>query len=92
MVWIMDGFKIHATINVADIAYAVDVDGKPGPMTTTGRGLGLGQTLSDLTRIYGPRFSRRGNQVTVQWRGGTEMRATLLNRRIVSLTLIAPVE
>jgi hypothetical protein len=92
IIWAMEGFRIHATINVNDIAYAVDISGKPGSLAKTGSGLGLGQTLSDLKRIYGTRFSKRGNDVTLQWRDGTEMRAKLLNARIVSLTLIAQVE
>lgn len=92
IVWENEGFRLHATININDIAYAVDVSGKPGPIAKTGRGLGLGQTLNDLKRIYGPRFRKRGNDVTVQWHDGTEMRAKLRDNRIVSLVLIAHVE
>src|ERR1700712_4444750 len=64
LIWDRDGARIHATVNVADTAYAADVSGKPGTLTRTGRGLGLGQSLSDLRRIYGSRFRKRGNDVT----------------------------
>ncbi|MGA7414303.1 MAG: hypothetical protein WBW33_27790 [Bryobacteraceae bacterium] len=92
IVWQIGGSLIHATINVNDIAYAVDVSGNPNPMTKTGRGLELGQTLNDLKRVYGSRFRKRGDDVIVQWQDGTEMRAKLLDNRIVSLVLIAKVE
>jgi hypothetical protein len=90
--WEKSGSRIHAYINVDDIAYAVDVSGDASATTTTGRGLGLGQKLADLQRIYGNRFVTHGNRVTLQWRDGSELRATIANDRIVSLTLVAPVE
>jgi hypothetical protein len=92
IVWDKAGSKIHATINIDDIAYAVTVSGKPSAITTTGRGLGLGQTVADVKRIYGNRLMKRGNRVIVQWQDGTEMRALFANSRIISLTLIAAVE
>lgn len=92
IVWQIEGSRIHATINVNDVAYAVDVSGKPSPLTRTGSGLQLGQTLNDLKRVYGSRFRKRSDDVTVQWQDGTEMRAKLLDNRIVSLVLIAKVE
>jgi hypothetical protein len=92
IVWDKDGSKIHATINVDNIAYAVDVGGRPNATAKTGRGLQLGQTLKDLKRIYGLRFVRRGNEVILQWHDGTELRAMLVDSVIVSLTLVAAVE
>jgi|SRR5579872_3690281 len=90
--WEKEGSKIHATINVDDIAYAVEVSGAANAIAATGKGLGLGQTIADLRRIYGNRFWKHGDEITVQWQDGTELRAKFLNGRIISLLLIAPVE
>lgn len=92
IVWDQEGSRIHATINADNIAYAVDVSGKPSPIAKTGRGLALGQSSADIKRIYGPRFRQRGNNITLQWQDGTELRVCLTSGRISSLELIASVE
>jgi hypothetical protein len=90
--WDKDGTIIHATINADDIAYAVEVSGKPSALAKTGDGLMLGGALRDLERIYGTRFVKQGNQITIQWKDGTEMRAKFNGPRIVSILLLAEVE
>lgn len=90
--WDKEGSKIHVTINADDIAYAVRVTGARSAIAKTGRGLELGQTMEDLKSVYGDKFVKRGNIITLQWRDGTEMRVALDKGRIVSLMLIAPVE
>ncbi len=92
IVWKKDGAVIHATINVDEVAYAVVVSGKPNASTRTGAGLELGGSLADLEKVYGRRFGRRGDVVTVQWRDGTEMRVTLTGGRIATILLLAEVE
>jgi hypothetical protein len=92
VIWDQEGVRIHATINTDNIAYAVEVGGKPSPIAKTGRGLALGQSSADIKRIYGPRFRQRGNDVTLQWNDGTELRVRLTSGRISSLELIANVE
>lgn len=92
MVWHANGSKIHVTVNTIDIAYAVSVEGKPSDLTSSGRGLRLGQTLDDLKRIYGNRFLKQGNNITLQWADGTELRASLRENHVIALTLIAAVE
>lgn len=92
IIWEQEGLRIHATINADNIAYAVEVSGKASPIAETGRGLGLGQSSADIKRIYGPRFRQRGNDITLQWNDGTELRVRLTDGRISSLDLIASVE
>lgn len=92
IVWNKDGSTIHATINVDDIAYAVEVSGKPTPITKTGKGLALGASVEDLKKVYGLRYLRKGDQVDLEWKDGTEMRAKLRSQRIESILLLANVE
>jgi len=92
IVWEQEGSRIHATINADNVAYAVEVTEKPSPVAKTGRGLALGQRSADIKRIYGSHFLRRGNNITLQWQNGTELRVHLTSGRISSLELIANVE
>jgi hypothetical protein len=92
IVWDQEGSRIHATINADNVAYAVEVSGKPSPIAKTGRGLALGQSSADIARFYGTRFRQRGNNITLQWDDGTELRVRLTAGRISSLQLIADVE
>ena len=60
LAWEREGARIHATVNVGNIAYAVNVRGKPNSVTKTGRGLGLGARRGQgLVR-------REGRQVTAE--------------------------
>jgi hypothetical protein len=92
MIWEQDGSRIHVTVNADNIAYAVEVSGKASPIAKTGRGLAIGQSSADIKRIYGPRFLQRGNDITIQWKEGSELRVRLTSGRISSLELIASVE
>ena len=92
IVWDKDGSVIHATINANNVAYAVELSGKASPIARTGSGLALGQTLGEIKKIYGTRFLKRGQAVTVQWENGTELRAKIVRNKIVSLLLVANVE
>jgi hypothetical protein len=92
IIWVQEGSRVHATINADNIAYAVEVSGKPSQIAKTGRGLALGQSSADVKRIYGPRFRKRGTNITLQWKDGTELRVLLTAGRISSLELIASVE
>jgi len=92
IVWQQEGSRIHATINADNIAYAVEVSGKASPIAKTGRGLAIGQSSTEIKKIYGSRLLRRGNDITVQWNDGTELRVRLTSGRISSLQLIANVE
>ena len=58
----------------------------------TGSGLTLGGTMADLQRVYGARFLRKADGVTLQWRDGTELRVKLVGGKIVSMLLLANVE
>ena len=52
----------------------IEVEGAAGPAGRTGAGLKIGDDLSDLTRIYGPRYHLRNipnreiHDVMIQWR------------------------
>jgi len=46
------------------------------------RGLALGQSLADVKRIYGSRFLQQGDNITLQWEDGTELRVHLTSGRI----------
>ena len=92
IVWNRDGTTIHATINVDDIAYAVEVSGKPTPLVKTGKGLALGATVEDLKKTYGLRFARKANEIDLEWRDSTEMRVILHGQQIVSILLLGNVE
>jgi len=90
--WNVDGSIIRAYINADHVAYSVEVSGKAGAITKTGRGLSLGQTLADLERIYGKKYWKQGNEITLQWDDKTaydptEMRVKIDNGLIVTITL-----
>lgn len=89
VIWEQEGSRIHVTAHTDNIAYGVDVSGKPSPMAKTGRGLALGQSLADVKRIYGTRFLQRGDDITLQWEDETELRVHLTSGRITSLELVA---
>jgi hypothetical protein len=86
--WNVEGSKIHVYINGDYIAYAVEVSGKASAITKTGRGLALGQTVTDLERIYGKKYRRRGSRITLQWEDETELRIKIANGLIVSIELV----
>jgi hypothetical protein len=90
--WSKNGSKIHAFINVDDVAYAVEVSGAATPIAATGRGLRLGGKTEELEQIYGNRFATHGSRRIFQWENGTEMRVTIVNGRVNRLVLVAPVE
>ncbi|MGA7930260.1 MAG: hypothetical protein WCA20_30235 [Candidatus Sulfotelmatobacter sp.] len=46
IMWDQEGSRIHVTINAGNIAYAVEVSGKPSQITKTGRGFFFGSWLS----------------------------------------------
>ena len=92
IVWEHEGSRIHVRFNTDNIAWVVDVSGERNPMAKTGRGLALGQSLADVKRIYGTRFSQRGDDITLQWEDETELRIHLSSGRIGSLKLIADEE
>ncbi len=92
IVWNKDGATIHATVNVDDIAYTVEVSGKPTALTKTGKGLALGATVEDLQKLYGLRFARKANEIDLEWKDGTEMRAKLHGQQVESILLLASVE
>ncbi len=92
VVWNKGGLTLHANINVEDVAFAVDVRGEPNALARTGRGLSLGGSLADATRIYGTRYIKRGDVVTFQWRDETELRLRLKQERILSMQLVASEE
>ncbi len=70
----------------------MEVSGKPTPLAKTGKGLALGATVEDLKKIYGLRFARKANEIDLEWKDGTELRATLHGQQIESILLLADVE
>jgi hypothetical protein len=82
------------------VAYSVEVWGTDAgsKLGVTGRGLGLGATLSDIHRIYGQRMQlsslEHGDfQVTIQWNDDTTLYLFLNNNRhIYHIHLLASTE
>ena len=90
--WNLQGSVLHVSMNADGTAYAAEVHGAPATLTRTGKGLRLGGSLQDVQRIYGSRYLRHGDEVTLQWSDETELRLHFAGQRIESMLLLAEVE
>jgi len=104
--WLRPGLKLHVVVERLprkdpdwEVVTLVEVSsGTSRKVGRTGRGLKLGDTLSDLKRLYGFRFHERNipklklHHVMIQWRREEYSLVATLDRhnRISGLTLVAP--
>jgi hypothetical protein len=99
--WRKGKFELHVLIErssgVSRISL-VEVEGATGAAGQTGAGLKIGDDLSDLKRIYGPRYHLRNipnlqiHDVMVEWRKQEFSLVVYLDRRgkITKLALMPP--
>ena len=102
--WRKKGLNLHVQIEFIakdpswkPIVLVEVSEGTSRMIGTTRAGLAVGDTLTDLRRVYGRRFHVRNipkhdiHDVMVQWRSGYSLVATLNRKnRIVNLFLSAP--
>ena len=99
--WRKGKFELHVLVirsSGTSWISLVEVEGATGTAGRTGAGLKIGDTLSDLKRIYGPRFHLRNipnlkiHDVMIQWRKEEFSLVAELDHRgkITKLTLSPP--
>jgi hypothetical protein len=60
----------------AESPEVITVEGSDGSIGRTGRGLKLGDKFSQVEKLYGHKFVRKGNTIDVQWKSGTDLLVT----------------
>jgi hypothetical protein len=104
--WLKRGIKLHLVVyrfnetKNGEYIAVIEVEGSQptGFIHGTGRGLKLGDDLSDVRRIYGPRYKVRNvpklniHDVMIQWRAEEFSLVAELDvrGRITKLSLFAP--
>jgi hypothetical protein len=64
-----------------------------GSTAKTGKGLALGDGISRIRKLYGPRFQRDAHSITLQWKDETSLILDLDdNGRIIHMQLLAATE
>ena len=96
--WNLANGKLHLLM-VQDYISLIEVEGSAGSIhLKTGSGLRIGDNVSDLRKIYGPRYKVRNiprlsiNDVMIQWRSEEFSLVAELDKkgRIKKLSLFAP--
>ena len=89
-------FRTNASTSkaVESAPMIVDVWGdRADTLGTTGRGLSLGDDLSAVRRIYGPRFQKYPRSIKLQWKDETTLSIDLSKTgRITHMQLVAAME
>jgi len=69
----------------------VTVEGSDGAIGRTGRGLKLGDRLSEIEKIYGTRFVKKGKTIYIEWKSGTGLSVTTDDKGLINrIDLSAP--
>jgi len=69
----------------------VTVEGSNGAIGRTGRGLKLGDRLSETEKTYGSGFVKKDNTIEIQWKSGTVLLVTWNDKGLIDqIDLLAP--